>query len=183
MPRCSPRRIRTRRRSRSSLMRRRRHRSPISRRMLRYHTHHHHPVGEVLKRELKAYADDLKSVAGLQAEHRYRQIRGAHLCRRIRCLTASPSGAPRLSRAPVRASWVRESGRRHSRQRRVDRVRPVLPVVAGCRRLVADALARHRRVRRRGDRAVRHRRRRLPRLRRDGLAPARAVARRARRCS
>ncbi|MCP3369625.1 ABC transporter substrate-binding protein [Bradyrhizobium cajani] len=30
--------------------------------MVRYHTHHHHPVGEVLKRELKAYADDLKSV-------------------------------------------------------------------------------------------------------------------------
>src|SRR3954467_7004728 len=30
--------------------------------MARYHTHHHHPVGEVLKRELKAYADDLKSV-------------------------------------------------------------------------------------------------------------------------
>jgi NitT/TauT family transport system substrate-binding protein len=31
--------------------------------MARYHTHHHHPVGEVLKRELKAYADDLKTVA------------------------------------------------------------------------------------------------------------------------
>jgi sulfonate transport system substrate-binding protein len=31
--------------------------------MVRYHTHHHHPVGEVLKRELKAYADDLKSVS------------------------------------------------------------------------------------------------------------------------
>ncbi|GMO98875.1 ABC transporter substrate-binding protein [Bradyrhizobium sp. TM239] len=30
--------------------------------MVRYHTHHHHPVGDVLKRELKAYADDLKSV-------------------------------------------------------------------------------------------------------------------------
>ena len=30
--------------------------------MVRYHTHHHHPVGEVLKRELKAYADELKSV-------------------------------------------------------------------------------------------------------------------------
>ena len=30
--------------------------------MVRYHTHHHHPVGEVLKRELKSYADDLKSV-------------------------------------------------------------------------------------------------------------------------
>ena len=30
--------------------------------MVRYHTHHHHPTGEVLKRELKAYADDLKSV-------------------------------------------------------------------------------------------------------------------------
>ncbi|MGV7213990.1 ABC transporter substrate-binding protein [Bradyrhizobium sp. UFLA05-112] len=30
--------------------------------MVRYHTHHHHPVGEALKRELKAYADDLKSV-------------------------------------------------------------------------------------------------------------------------
>lgn len=31
--------------------------------MVRYHTHHHHPVGEVLKRELKAYADDLKTVS------------------------------------------------------------------------------------------------------------------------
>lgn len=31
--------------------------------LVRYHTHHHHPVGEVLKRELKAYADDLKSVS------------------------------------------------------------------------------------------------------------------------
>ena len=31
--------------------------------MVRYHTHHHHPVGEVLKRELKSYADDLKSVS------------------------------------------------------------------------------------------------------------------------
>ena len=29
--------------------------------MARYHTHHHHPVGDVLKRELKAYADDLKT--------------------------------------------------------------------------------------------------------------------------
>jgi NitT/TauT family transport system substrate-binding protein len=32
-------------------------------RMVRYHTHYHHPVGEVLKRELKAYADDLKLVS------------------------------------------------------------------------------------------------------------------------
>jgi NitT/TauT family transport system substrate-binding protein len=31
--------------------------------MVRYHTHHHHPVGEVLKQELKAYADDLKEVS------------------------------------------------------------------------------------------------------------------------
>jgi NitT/TauT family transport system substrate-binding protein len=31
--------------------------------MVRYHTHHHHPVGEALKRELKAYADDLKLVS------------------------------------------------------------------------------------------------------------------------
>jgi NitT/TauT family transport system substrate-binding protein len=31
--------------------------------MVRYHTHHHHPVGEILKRELKAYADDLKTVS------------------------------------------------------------------------------------------------------------------------
>jgi len=31
--------------------------------MVRYHTHHHHPVGEVLKRELKAYADDLKAIS------------------------------------------------------------------------------------------------------------------------
>jgi sulfonate transport system substrate-binding protein len=30
--------------------------------MVRYHTHHHHPVGDVLKQELKAYADDLKLV-------------------------------------------------------------------------------------------------------------------------
>ena len=26
--------------------------------MARYHTHHHHPVGDELKRELKGYADD-----------------------------------------------------------------------------------------------------------------------------
>jgi NitT/TauT family transport system substrate-binding protein len=32
-------------------------------RMVRYHTHQHHPVGEVLKRELKGYADDLKTVS------------------------------------------------------------------------------------------------------------------------
>jgi NitT/TauT family transport system substrate-binding protein len=31
--------------------------------MVRYHTHHHHPIGDVLKRELKAYADDLKTVS------------------------------------------------------------------------------------------------------------------------
>jgi NitT/TauT family transport system substrate-binding protein len=35
--------------------------------MVRYHTHHHHPVGEALKQELKAYADDLKSVAVFKA--------------------------------------------------------------------------------------------------------------------
>jgi len=32
-------------------------------RMVRYHTHHHHPTGTVLKQELKAYADDLKLVS------------------------------------------------------------------------------------------------------------------------
>ncbi|MDB5504526.1 MAG: transporter substrate-binding protein [Tardiphaga sp.] len=31
--------------------------------MIRYHTHHHHPVGDALKRELKSYADDLKQVS------------------------------------------------------------------------------------------------------------------------
>jgi NitT/TauT family transport system substrate-binding protein len=31
--------------------------------MVRYHTHHHHPTGAQLKRELKAYADDLKLVS------------------------------------------------------------------------------------------------------------------------
>jgi NitT/TauT family transport system substrate-binding protein len=31
--------------------------------MVRYHTHHHHPVGDVLKQELRAYADDLKLVS------------------------------------------------------------------------------------------------------------------------
>ena len=31
--------------------------------MARYHTHHHHPVGDVLRRELKGYADDLKTVS------------------------------------------------------------------------------------------------------------------------
>src|SRR6201996_5556038 len=31
--------------------------------MVRNHTHHHHPVGAVLKLELKAYADDLKLVS------------------------------------------------------------------------------------------------------------------------
>lgn len=30
--------------------------------MVRYHTHHHHPVGDVLKREIRAYADELKLV-------------------------------------------------------------------------------------------------------------------------
>jgi NitT/TauT family transport system substrate-binding protein len=35
--------------------------------MVRYHTHHHHPVGEMLKQELKAYADDLKSVSVFKA--------------------------------------------------------------------------------------------------------------------
>ncbi len=31
--------------------------------MVKYHTHHHHPTGDVLKSELKAYADDLKLVS------------------------------------------------------------------------------------------------------------------------
>jgi NitT/TauT family transport system substrate-binding protein len=31
--------------------------------MVRYHTHRHHPVGEVLKGELKAYAEDLKAIS------------------------------------------------------------------------------------------------------------------------
>jgi NitT/TauT family transport system substrate-binding protein len=31
--------------------------------MVRYHTHHHHPVGAELKHELKSYADDLKIVS------------------------------------------------------------------------------------------------------------------------
>jgi sulfonate transport system substrate-binding protein len=31
--------------------------------MVRYHTHHHHPVGDVLKRELQGYAEDLKRVS------------------------------------------------------------------------------------------------------------------------
>lgn len=31
--------------------------------MIRYHTHHHHPTGEKLKKELKLYADDLKLVS------------------------------------------------------------------------------------------------------------------------
>ena len=31
--------------------------------MVRYHTHHHHPTGEVLKRELQAYAEDLKAIS------------------------------------------------------------------------------------------------------------------------
>jgi NitT/TauT family transport system substrate-binding protein len=31
--------------------------------MARYHTHHHHPVGDILKQELKGYADDLKTVS------------------------------------------------------------------------------------------------------------------------
>lgn len=30
--------------------------------MVKYHTHHHHPVGDQLKRELKTYADELKTV-------------------------------------------------------------------------------------------------------------------------
>ena len=35
--------------------------------MVRYHTHHHHPVGEVLKRELRGYADDLKAISVFKA--------------------------------------------------------------------------------------------------------------------
>lgn len=31
--------------------------------MVKYHTHHHHPVGDQLKRELKIYADELKQVS------------------------------------------------------------------------------------------------------------------------
>ena len=31
--------------------------------MVHYHTHHHHPTGDVLKRELQAYADDLKAIS------------------------------------------------------------------------------------------------------------------------
>jgi NitT/TauT family transport system substrate-binding protein len=31
--------------------------------MNHYHTHHHHPTGEALKREIKAYAEDLKTVS------------------------------------------------------------------------------------------------------------------------
>jgi NitT/TauT family transport system substrate-binding protein len=31
--------------------------------MIQYHTHHHHPVGDALKAELKAYADELKLVS------------------------------------------------------------------------------------------------------------------------
>jgi NitT/TauT family transport system substrate-binding protein len=34
--------------------------------MVRYHTHHHHPVGDVLKQELKGYAEDLKLVSVLK---------------------------------------------------------------------------------------------------------------------
>src|SRR4051812_13738048 len=71
---------------------------------------------------------------------------------------------------------------RHSRQRGVDCLRAVLPVVGGRRRLVADPFARHCRVCHRSDRVVRDGRRRLPRFDGPGLAPARAVARRARRC-
>ena len=35
--------------------------------MVRYHTHHHHPTGGVLKRELQAYADDLKAISVFKA--------------------------------------------------------------------------------------------------------------------
>ena len=45
MRRCSPRRIRTRQRRRSSPMRRRPPACRICRRWSRYHTHHHHPTG------------------------------------------------------------------------------------------------------------------------------------------
>jgi NitT/TauT family transport system substrate-binding protein len=31
--------------------------------LAKYHTHHHHPVGEDLKRELALYADELKVVS------------------------------------------------------------------------------------------------------------------------
>ena len=80
--------------------------------MARYHTHHHHPVGDVLKRELKGYADDLKSGFGLQAQHRYGQIRGEDLCRRIRCLTAIAVEGSRASssRAEAIGDWLKGSG-------------------------------------------------------------------------
>ena len=47
------------------------------RRWSRYHTHHHHPVGDVLKQELKALCRRSEGGFGLQAQHRYGQIRGA----------------------------------------------------------------------------------------------------------
>ncbi|HEY0235846.1 MAG TPA: ABC transporter substrate-binding protein [Afipia sp.] len=34
--------------------------------LVRYHTHHHHPIGDALKAELKSYSDDLKLVSVLK---------------------------------------------------------------------------------------------------------------------
>ena len=84
--------------------------------MVRYHTHHHHPVGAVLKQELKAYADDLKLVSVFKPRYQYGKIRGAHLCRRIRRL--GPSRSRNRSRRARRLPGVRCCFRRRISRRR-----------------------------------------------------------------
>jgi NitT/TauT family transport system substrate-binding protein len=34
---------------------------------VKYHTHHHHPVGEALKKEIVLYAEELKLVSVMKA--------------------------------------------------------------------------------------------------------------------
>ena len=57
--------------------------------MVRYHTHHHHPVGRRAQAGAQGLCRRFEGGLGLQAEHRYGQIRGADLCRRIRRLRRS----------------------------------------------------------------------------------------------
>ena len=75
--------------------------------MVRYHTHHHHPVGDVLKRELKAYTDELKAVSGDQAEHRYRKICREDLCRRLQLLSAIAVETSRAGRRRSGFDWLK----------------------------------------------------------------------------
>ena len=73
------------------------------------------------------------------------------------------------SRGASIGNWLKELGHRRCRHHRLGRVRPVLPVVARHRRLVADLCARHRRIRGGSVRAVRYAQRRFPGVRGPAL--------------